>query len=167
VKRGHRLLDVLIWTALAASVVVLVRRRSSGPDEGSDAAQVKLPLVGQSGHFDLASLRGKPVVMEVFASWCGTCRRATPVLAQAYREHASDRVAFVGVSVDDSLADAERAREKWQIPYPVALDDGQVSRAYNVSLLPTVVLIDRDGKIHRSSAGVPSREELDRFIAAN
>ncbi len=164
-KKSHRLLDILIWTALAASVVVLVRRRSSGPDEGTEAAPIRLALLGEDGHFDLASQRGKPVVLEVFASWCGTCRRATPVLAQAYRDHGSEKATFLGVSVNDSPAAALRAQKEWDIPYPVALDDGQVARAYHVSLLPTVVLIDRDGKVRRASAGVPTRDELDRFIA--
>jgi thiol-disulfide isomerase/thioredoxin len=164
VKIASRYLDYLIWAALAASVVLLVRHRKSGPEEGSPAAGFDLPLLGQEGRFDLASQRGKPVVMEVFASWCGTCRRATPVLSELYRAHPPSEVAFVGVSVDDSREDAEKARAEWGIPYPVALDDGTVSRGYQVSLLPTVILIDREGKIRSSHAGVPSRGELERFI---
>ena len=164
-KLASRLLDYLIWAALAASVVVLIRHRSSGPDEGTRAATFDLPLLGASGRFDLASHRGKPVVMEIFASWCGTCRRATPILAEMYKEHGRSDVTFVGVSVDDSPEAAARAREEWQMPYPVALDDGTVSRGYNVSLLPTVVLIDRAGNVRSSIAGVPSRREIERFVA--
>jgi peroxiredoxin len=69
------------------------------------------------------------------------------------------------VSVDDSQQQAEEARAEWGIPYPVALDDGSVARAYGVSLLPTVVLIDRHGKVRRSVAGVPSKRELDEFLS--
>jgi peroxiredoxin len=86
------------------------------------------------------------------------------VLSELYRAHPPSEVAFVGVSVDDSREDAEKARAEWGIPYPVALDDGTVSRGYQVSLLPTVILIDREGKIRSSHAGVPSRGELERFI---
>jgi thiol-disulfide isomerase/thioredoxin len=167
VKLPKKLFDYVIWAALAVSVVILLRHhRSSGPEEGSDAAPFDLPLLGGVGRFDLASQRGKPVVMEVFASWCGTCRRATPVLSEMYRAHAGKDVTFVGVSVDESRERAEEARVEWGIPYPVALDDGSVSRAYGVSLLPTVVLIDKHGKVRRSVAGVPSKRELDEFLAA-
>jgi thiol-disulfide isomerase/thioredoxin len=166
VKVPKKLFDIVIWAALAVSVVVLLsHHRSSGPEEGSDAAMFNLPLLGADGRFDLASQRGKPVVMEVFASWCGTCRRATPVLSEMYRTHAGKNVTFVGVSVDESRERAEEARAAWGIPYPVALDDGSVSRGYAVSLLPTVVLIDKYGKVHRSVAGVPSKRELDEFLA--
>jgi len=165
VKLASKLLDYVIWAALAASVVVLIHHRSSGPVEGTRAAQVNLPLLGASGRFDLESHRGKPVVMEIFASWCGTCRRATPILAEMYKAHGRSDVTFVGVSLDDSPEEAVRVRDEWQIPYPVALDDGTVSRGYHVSLLPTVVLIDRAGNVRSSIAGVPSRREIERFVA--
>lgn len=164
-KLPKKLFDVVIWAALAVSAVILLKHRDSGPEKGSEAAAFDLPLVGEDGRFVLASHRGKPVVMEVFASWCGTCRRAAPVLSEMYRAQAGRGVAFVGVSVDDSREKAEEARANWGIPYPVALDDGSVSRGYAVSLLPTVVLIDKHGKVQRSVAGVPSKRELDEFLA--
>jgi thiol-disulfide isomerase/thioredoxin len=166
VKFPKKTFDYVIWAALAVSVVLLLKHhRSSGPEEGSQAAAFDLPLLGSDGRFDLASQRGKPVVMEVFASWCGTCRRATPALAEMYRSHGGANVAFVGVSVDESRQKAEEARTDWRIPYPVALDDGSVARGYQVSLLPTVILIDKHGKVRRSVAGVPSKSELARFLA--
>jgi peroxiredoxin len=87
------------------------------------------------------------------------------VLAEMYRTHGQS-AAFVGVSVDESRQKAEAARTEWGIPYPVALDDGSVARGYAVSLLPTVILIDKHGKVRRSVAGVPSKSELDEFLAA-
>lgn len=165
-KLPKKLFDYVIWAALAVSAVILLKHhRSSGPEEGSEAAAFDLPLLGGEGRFSLASQRGKPVVMEVFASWCGTCRRAAPVLSEMYRSHGDKNVAFVGVSVDESRKQAEEARTEWGIPYPVALDDGSVSQGYSVSLLPTVVLIDKHGKVRRSVAGVPSKRELDEFLA--
>ena len=164
-KIPARTLDWLIWAAIGGLAFVLIRRRSSGPSEGTAAPHIELPLVGASGRFDLAAQRGKPVVLEVFASWCGTCRRAAPVLAEAYRSHSASEVTFLGVSVDDSLGDAERAKQRWQIPYEVALDDGSVSRGYHVSLLPTVVVIGRDGVVRHTTTGIPSQSELASWIA--
>jgi thiol-disulfide isomerase/thioredoxin len=166
VKLPKKTFDYVIWAALAVSVVLLLKHhRSSGPKEGTQAAAFDLPLLGSDGRFSLASQRGKPVVLEVFASWCGTCRRATPVLSEMYRNHSGKNVAFVGVSVDESRQQAEEARTEWGIPYPVAHDDGSVARGYGVSLLPTVILIDKHGTVRRSVAGVPSKSEVDRFLA--
>jgi thiol-disulfide isomerase/thioredoxin len=167
VKLPNKAFDYVIWAALAVSAVVLFKHhRSSGPEEGSEAAAFDLPLLGAEGRFNLASQRGTPVVVEVFASWCGTCRRAAPALSEMYRSYAGKNVAFVGVSVDESRQKAEDARTEWRIPYPVAHDDGSVSRGYAVSLLPTVVLIDKHGKVRRSVAGIPSKRELDEFLAS-
>jgi peroxiredoxin len=165
VKIPPRVIDWIIWAAIGGAAFVLIRRRSSGPAEGTAAPRFELPLVGESGHFDLAAQRGKPVVMEVFASWCGTCRRAAPVLEEAYRQHSPNEVTFLGVSVDDTAGDAARAKEHWRIPYEVALDDGSVSRGYHVSLLPTVVVIGRDGVVRHTTTGVPSRADLASWIA--
>lgn len=164
-KLPAKILDWVIWAAIGGAVLVMIRRRNSGPAEGTSAPEINLPLVGTSDRFDLAKERGKPVVMEVFASWCGTCRRAAPVLTEAYRAHPQGDVKFLAVSVDDSLNDAARAKTHWGIPYDVALDDGSVSRGYKVSLLPTVVVIGRDGVVRHTTTGVPSTDELDRWIA--
>ena len=164
-KLSSRAIDWIVWIAIAVAVVVLVRRRSSGPTEGTRAPRIDLALVGAEGRFDLDKVKGKPVVLEVFASWCGACRRSAPVLAEAFRTHSRNEVEFLGVSIDDSMDAAARAKEHWGIPYAVALDDGTVSKGYKVSLLPTVVVIGRDGVVRHTTTGVPSRAELADWIA--
>jgi cytochrome c biogenesis protein CcmG, thiol:disulfide interchange protein DsbE len=160
-----RLFDWILYAALAAMAVVFVTRKMSGPDEGEPAARFDLPVVGASGsRFRLDEHRGKPVLVEVFASWCGACRRAAPAVADAYQKHGRDRVAFIGVSLDGSLADAQRVKREWEIPYDVALDDGSVSKGYRIEALPTFVLIGPDGVVQRVSTGAPSRSELDRWL---
>ncbi len=163
-KLPSRAIDWIVWAAIAAVIVVLVRRRSSGPAEGTRAAHIDLPLVGAEGRFDLAQVRGKPVVLEVFASWCGACRRSAPVLAEAYQTHKAN-AEFIGVSIDESPVEALKAKERWGIPYAVALDDGTVARGYQVSLLPTVIVIGRDGMVRHTTTGVPSSSELASWIA--
>ncbi len=164
-KLSSRAIDWVIWAAILAVVVVLVRRRSSGPAEGTVAPRIDLPLVGGERRIDSEKLRGKPVVLEVFASWCGACRRSAPILAESFRAHSADAVTFLGVSVDESPIEAARAKERWGIPYDVAVDDGSVSRGYKVSLLPTVVVIGRDGTVRHTTTGVPSASDLDSWIA--
>ena len=164
-KLPARFIDYAIWAAIGVAFFMVLRRRSSGPEEGARAAAIDLPVVGDGGRFRLADHQGKPVVLEVFASWCGACKRASPMLAEIYRAHDPKDVAFVGVSLDDNMADAAGIKERWGIPYPVALDNGSVARDYNVSLVPTLVVIGRDGLVRHSTTGVPSKAELERWIA--
>jgi thiol-disulfide isomerase/thioredoxin len=158
--------DVAFYVGMAGLFGVLLMRGSgSGPEEGSKAASFELPLANGSGSFRLADHRGKPVLLEVFASWCGACEQAAPMVGEVYREAAQRDVVFVGVSLDEDARAAARVQQSWPIAYPVAVDDGQVSRGYGVSLLPTFVLIDRDGSVKRVSTGVPSRRTLSRWLS--
>jgi len=163
VKFSSRFIDYAVWVALGGGLLYLLHARSSGPEEGSVAAPFELKLLNRDGAFRLADQRGKPVVMEVFASWCGACRRATPSLAEAYRAHGTDAT-FIGVSVDDRPQDALAAKNGWGIPYDVARDDGSVARAYEVSRLPTVIVIGRDGVVRHVTTGSASSSEIERFI---
>jgi peroxiredoxin len=154
-----------LYLAVAGLLAVLVARSGQGPEAGRQAAPFTLSLVGSEGRFALEQHRGKPVLMEVFASWCGACESAAPMLRDVYREATQSGVVLVGVSIDQQARDAERMKQSWGIPYPVALDDGSVKRAYGVSLVPTFVLIDRDGTIKHVASGVPSRRTLSRWLA--
>ena len=160
-----RAADWGLYIGIAGLFGLLVTRNGSGPREGTHAAAFQLPLASGSGNFNLEQQRGKPVLMEVFASWCGACEHAAPMVDEVYRDAANSGVVFVGVSVDGDLHAARRVQESWPISYPVAVDDGQVQRAYGVSLLPTFVLIDKDGTVKRVSSGVPSRRTLSRWLA--
>jgi cytochrome c biogenesis protein CcmG, thiol:disulfide interchange protein DsbE len=159
-----RVVDYGIWVALAGVFAIVLMRKSSGPDTGVEAAPIELPLLTRAGSFSLEQARGKPVLLEMFASWCGACRRAAPAFADAHRDH-GDRVHFVGVMVDDDPEVAKEAVKSWEIPYDVALDNRGVARAYQVELLPTVVLIDSQGMVRRVWAGAPSRAQLETWIA--
>jgi thiol-disulfide isomerase/thioredoxin len=139
--------DWAMYVAIAGLFGVLVTRGTSGPPEGAMAKSFELPLASGTGVFRLDEQRGKPVLMEVFASWCGACEHAAPMVDEVYRDAQKSGIVFVGVSVDDDVAAAKRVQESWPISYPVVVDDGRVQRAYGVSLLPTFVLLDRDGTV--------------------
>ena len=160
-----RLTDGLLYLAIAGLFAVLIARSGQGPKEGAKASTFSLPLVGSAGRFALEQQRGRPVLMEVFASWCGACESAAPMLRDVHREAMQSGVVLVGVSIDQDERDAARMQRSWGIPYPVALDDGSVKRGYGVSLVPTFVLIDSDGTIKHVASGVPSRRTLSRWLA--
>lgn len=164
-----------LFLALMGVLYALFGRRSSGPDRDASAPDVDLPIVAPRSapkegnaapsRFHLAAERGKPVVVEVFASWCGECRRSAPVLAEAAKTPRAAPVRFIGVSVDDSSELARRAAAAWQLPYDVALDDGSLSSSWNVKLLPTLVVIDAAGRVRRTTVGHVSSKELESMLA--
>lgn len=162
-----RILDWLFYVAIAAVAMVVVSRKLSGPDEGKPAALFDLPVAGQPGaRFRLAEHRGKPILLEVFASWCGACRRAAPALREAWERHGKDRVSFVAVSVDTDPAEVARVQRDWDIPYDVLIDDGSLAKNYGIEVLPTFVLIDSEGIVRHVSTGAPSRSEVERWLAS-
>lgn len=164
----QKIFELLRYGALGGCVYVLASqfvRHSSGPKEGSVAAAFDLPLVGQAGRVSLAAQHGRPVLMEVFASWCGACKRSSPRLAEAFRAHQNEAVTFLAVSVDEDPAAAQHIKSDWQIPFDVAIDDGTVSRGYGISMLPTLIYIDGKGIVRHVAAGVASRSEIDDWLA--
>jgi thiol-disulfide isomerase/thioredoxin len=165
VKLKSRLIDYAIWAAIGVAFLVVLRRRSSGPEEGVIAPPINLPLVAAEGRFRLDEQKGKTVVLEVFASWCGACRRAMPVLAEAYRSHDPNQVKFIGVSLDENAEQAAELKREWGIPFDVALDNGSVARDYDVSLLPTVVVIGKDGRVRHTETGVPTKSDVDGWLS--
>lgn len=160
-----RVIDYSLYAVIAFLLFRFASRKFSGPKRGAPAAAIDLPSV-ESGapRFTLAAHSGRPVLVEFFASWCTACRHSAPKLVQAWNTHRERGVTFVGVTLDSNIEDARRAKRDWGIPYDVAIDDGSVAKAYSVELLPTLVLIDKEGRVARVSTGAPSKSELDSWL---
>jgi thiol-disulfide isomerase/thioredoxin len=99
--------------------------------------------------FDLASERGNVVFLNVWATWCGPCRFEIPELETMHNKYAGQGFKVIGVSVDESGADAVRAFVKEQkMTYPIEVDpEGKLANLLQTTVLPTSILIDRDGTI--------------------
>jgi cytochrome c biogenesis protein CcmG/thiol:disulfide interchange protein DsbE len=161
------LFEWLRYGAIGVCVYILASQwvhHASGPKEGSPAAAFDLPLIGEPGRASLAAQHGKPVLMEFVASWCSACKRTSPRLVDLWRAHHHDDVTFLAVSVDEDAAAASHLKSDWQIPFAVAMDDGSVSHNYGVSMLPTIVYIDKTGTVRHASAGVTSRSDLEGWL---
>ncbi len=160
-----RWLRYALFLVMALGVAFFISRGRSGPEPGSEAAAFDLPIVAGTGQrFVLAAQRGTPVVVEVFASWCGVCRRTAPMLSEAANAQRERPVRFLGVSVDQQESAARAAKAQWGISYDVAFDDGRFSKSYGITVLPTIILIDADGRVRHVSAGAPRRSELESWL---
>lgn len=154
----------LLFVSALGIAVALVAKKPSGPPVGDLAAEFDLPDANGSSRVKLSDLRGAPVVVEVFASWCGACRQAAPMLREAALSKRKSDVHFLGVSVDADPRVASRLKESWNIPYAVLHDDGSVAAKYRIQVLPTVIVIDADGHVRHVSSGAPRAATLEAWL---
>jgi thiol-disulfide isomerase/thioredoxin len=114
----------------------------------------------------LAQLRGHPVVVNQWGSWCPPCRAEFPFFAESAEEHA-DEVAFIGVDVQDDRVAAEDFLEQFPVPYPSIFDQGaDAVRTIDWSgVSPTTWFLDERGKIvHQRPGQYPDRAALEADI---
>jgi len=118
---------------------------------------------------DLVSLRGRPLVVNFWATTCATCLHEMPHLVNLYRDLSPSGLEVIGVAMpyDPPSYVLAMARQR-PIPYPVALDpEGQLTRQFgNVELTPTTLLVDPDGKVVWRHTGLFNPDKLRQRIQA-
>jgi cytochrome c biogenesis protein CcmG, thiol:disulfide interchange protein DsbE len=115
---------------------------------------------------DLASLRGKPAVVNFWASWCEPCKEEAPELKR-FDSEIGDRATLVGVDWGDAAESAREfiARSGWR--YPILRDPSQkVGTAYGLNGLPTTFVLDADGNIVRTLQGPQTTSSLQEALAS-
>ena len=111
------------------------------------AADFTLPLFS-GGNLTLSSLRGKPVVINFWASWCPPCRAEAPILEEVWRRYKDKGVTFIGVDIQDAEADAQAYIEEFGITYPNGPDiGGRITIDYGVGGIPVTFFVNREGLI--------------------
>lgn len=121
----------------------------------------------RDGRVSLDELRGVPVVLNFWASWCPPCRDEAPVLEQVWRETGRTGVLFVGLDSRDVRSDARAFLKEFDVSYlNIREGDKTVSRRYGATGLPETFFIDRRGRIVGHVIGAVKREQLRAGIAA-
>lgn len=109
------------------------------------------PLLGGTGIFDLASTRGKVVVVNVWASWCSPCRSEAPALESAWNSLRSSPVQFVGINTRDRGPNAEAFTRRFGMTYPSVVDeDGRLMLSFRdlpPNAVPSTLILDRQGRV--------------------
>jgi cytochrome c biogenesis protein CcmG/thiol:disulfide interchange protein DsbE len=157
------------------------------PDAAAGEAQYFSPLKGKPApefaledlngkKVSLASYKGKAVLINFWATWCGPCKIETPWLIELRNQYAAQGFEVLGVSTDDidrgdpqKLSDEKkeiaRAVEQMRIPYPVLIDGDSLSKPYGgLDAMPTSFFVDRNGTVVAAQMGLTSKDDIEANI---
>jgi thiol-disulfide isomerase/thioredoxin len=168
-RRRRWLLGVVLASLLAAGCGGGDAPSSSG--EGAVVAlpssPTELPEVDVAGYEALLeTLRGTPVVVNVWASWCGPCRNEAPALAAAAQEY-GDRVRFLGLDVLDTRPDARAFIQEYGWTYPSLFDrTGAIRDSLGLVGQPFTVFYDASGTVVDTYPGAIPADELRERVEA-
>jgi cytochrome c biogenesis protein CcmG/thiol:disulfide interchange protein DsbE len=160
-KLGAQVLAVgLVGLLLALLVWKLVRGSGNKAHIGQPAPNFTLNRIDKPGRLRLASLRGKAVVLNFWASWCYGCQQEAPALASVSKQFAG-RVVVVGVDINDFAGDARRFARKYRMRYPLVHDNNNVtSPIYGLTGLPETFFLDRRGRLVEHLIGQSSATQF-------
>ena len=114
----------------------------------------------------LSDLRGQPLLINLWASWCPPCKAEMPAFERAYRDYKEKgfQVLAVNATNQDNLNNAINFVQEYKLSFPILLDtNGEVSRQYHLNSLPTSFFVDRSGVIQQVIVGGPMSEALLRI----
>lgn len=141
--------------------------KSPAAREGRAAPNFTLPTLDGPA-LTLSGLRGKTVLVNFWASWCGPCRGETPDLQSlAEKTATAGKFTVIGVNQQEPLDTAASFTSEFGVTYPILLDrDGQVSTGYRIGRgLPVSVLVGPDGVVERIYLGRISEDDLAALVA--
>lgn len=152
------LLALLLWKMTHQAAASVASKLDHG--KVARAPDFTLGRLDRPGDLRFASLRGKAVVVNFWASWCYPCKRETPTLERAWKRY-NGRVVVLGVDVNDFSGDARKFMRRHGLTYPVVHDNGNVtSPKYGLTGLPETFFVTSRGRVVAHVAGEVSASDL-------
>ncbi len=167
----HKLIAGVVALCVVGSLtgIALAGSGSAAPPRAAAdpaAPTFSFPVLGQAGrHVSLADYAGKPLIVNLFASWCDICKQETPLLARFYRaEHG--KVALVGLDENDVLGSALSFARANGVTYPVGWDPQlAAAAAYGVDALPQTFFLNARHRIVDRVFGTVTLADINQGIA--
>jgi cytochrome c biogenesis protein CcmG/thiol:disulfide interchange protein DsbE len=154
VKKTAQLLALACVAGLLALLVWQLGHQQHAPGVGAMAPAFTLNRLEGPGKISLASLRGKPVVLNFWASWCEPCKGEAAVLERDWTSYRNRGVVFVGVDYHDLASDARRFVSAHQLTFQMLKDgSGTVTGDYGISQVPETYVLNRQGRVVLHLAG--------------
>jgi cytochrome c biogenesis protein CcmG/thiol:disulfide interchange protein DsbE len=168
VARGVALAVAIVVLSLIGLMIWGMGKRAAGTVGEARLQTRPAPEIAltrfDGGSFSLAEARGKPVLINFWASWCIPCEEEARALERASRLY-RDRVVFVGVNVQDTDENARAFLRRYGVTYPNVRDaGGAVSVEYGMSGVPESYFVDREGRLVRKWQGPLDEAQLRTFL---
>ena len=149
---------LLAWSLLHDKGGDLAKRANRG--DRPSAPDFTLERLDEPGSVTLSSLRGKAVVLNVWASWCIPCKEEAPYLEQLWRSQRAKGLVVVGLDAKDFREDARRFVGRFDLTFPLVYDGpGDAIGDYGVTGFPETFVLDRDGRVVQAFAGAVNGED--------
>jgi len=151
-RRAHMRSYLLVAATFSAAFLAIVPH-ADALDAGARAAEIGLnDLSGK--RVDLASLKGKVVIVDFMASWCAPCKQELPVLERLYKKNRDRGLVVVAVSVDQELENLQGLLKQLKTSFPVVHDKAHgVAGRYEPSRMPSSYIVDRKGIVRHVHGG--------------
>jgi thiol-disulfide isomerase/thioredoxin len=162
---------IIVVAMLIAVMLVFSFKRSHRSSQAASAAQMKIApdftlqsLEGKT--VSLSDFRGKPVVLNFWATWCEPCKIEMPWFVDFQKQYGPAGVQFLGVAMDDAgPKEIGEFAASMKVNYPILIGKDTVGDAYGgVQFLPETFYIDRDGKVVDKAFGLKGRGEIEDDI---
>jgi cytochrome c biogenesis protein CcmG/thiol:disulfide interchange protein DsbE len=157
---------LLVWALVTEEGGDLAKRANAG--ERPQAPDFTLERLDEDGELTLSSLRGKAVVLNVWASWCIPCKAEAPFLEEVWADRRARGLVVVGLDAQDFRKDARRFASRFGLTFPLVYDGpGDTLPDYGVTGFPETFVIDREGRVVEAFVGgIESDEERAELRAA-
>lgn len=161
---------VLVVGALALLALLPRFKGSTSALEGKTAPDAVFAVAANldsGSQVQVSGYKGHPVVLDFWATWCGPCSMQAPILDRIAKRYEKQGLVVLGVNVDDPPEVARSHAQRQRLSYPIVMDTVRdASRKYGVEKLPSLVVIDREGRVVKYMTGLVDEASLDEVVAS-
>ncbi len=154
---------VIVALVVVVAAVLVVMSRSSSSSEAASSSSGGSVTALAPGDFRVADYAGKPLVVNMFGSWCPPCNMEAPDLGTFAKQNPGAQV--VGIACEDTEKDAVAFMDKYGLTYPMVLDDGTLVQEFGITAYPTTIFFDAQGKEVDRLVGASSLDQFNASLA--
>lgn len=158
--QGRSLTAAAFSTPDATNALLTPMAQTSRPQKGEPAPDFSVTLMDGTTA-KLSDFRGKPVMLNFWASWCGPCTAEMKNIEAVYQKHTNDDFVILAVNQGEGAETVQGYKDLWKLNFRLVRDEtNDASRLYRVQALPTTIFVDAQGKISEVHIGGPMSIEF-------